>query len=198
MAQQWRIRLQCRSHRRRRFHPWVRKIPWRRKWQPTPRFLPGESHGQRSLVDYSPVGSQRVWQDWAAKHICSYHRWRVQAHLNWGFLPKSSPSLFFFFFLKPFSTLKVLAGLRFFWNSESSRSSHWLLAEFNYLWLENRASYFLAGCLATWGHHGSLSSDPLLFRQGRQERGSHSGLLKEVLRYKHGSDVQSPFPYSVG
>ena len=30
--------------------PWVRKIPWRRKWQPTPVFLPGKSHGQRSLA----------------------------------------------------------------------------------------------------------------------------------------------------
>ena len=36
------------------FNPWVRKIPWSRKWQPTPVFLPGESHGQRSLVGYSP------------------------------------------------------------------------------------------------------------------------------------------------
>ena len=36
------------------FDPWVRKIPWRRAWQPTPVFLPGESHGQRSLVGYSP------------------------------------------------------------------------------------------------------------------------------------------------
>ena len=36
------------------FDPWVRKIPWRREWQPTPVFLPGESHGQRSLVGYSP------------------------------------------------------------------------------------------------------------------------------------------------
>ena len=35
------------------FDPWVRKIPWRRKWQPTPVLLPGKSHGQRSLVDYS-------------------------------------------------------------------------------------------------------------------------------------------------
>ena len=34
----------------------VRKIPWRRKWQPTPVFLPGESHGLRSLADYSPWG----------------------------------------------------------------------------------------------------------------------------------------------
>ena len=36
------------------FDPWVMKIHWRRKWQPTPVFLPGESHGQRSLVGYSP------------------------------------------------------------------------------------------------------------------------------------------------
>ena len=35
-------------------YPWVRKIPWRRKWQPTPVLLPGKSHGQRSLVDCSP------------------------------------------------------------------------------------------------------------------------------------------------
>ena len=34
--------------------PWVRKIPWRRKWQPTPGFLPGKSHGHRSLECYSP------------------------------------------------------------------------------------------------------------------------------------------------
>ena len=36
------------------FDPWVGKIPWRRKWQPTPVFLPGKSHGQRSLAGYSP------------------------------------------------------------------------------------------------------------------------------------------------
>ena len=42
---------QCRRHR---FNPWVQKIPWRRKWQPTPILLPGKSHGQRSLVGYSP------------------------------------------------------------------------------------------------------------------------------------------------
>ena len=42
-----------RRHRRHRYCPWVRKIPWRRKWQPTPVFLPGESYVQRSLVGYS-------------------------------------------------------------------------------------------------------------------------------------------------
>ena len=47
---------QCRGHRRPRFDPWVRKMPWRREWQPTPVFLPGEAHVQRSLVGYSPKG----------------------------------------------------------------------------------------------------------------------------------------------
>ena len=42
---------------------WVGKIPWTKKWKPTPVFLRGKSHGQRSLVDYSPWGSQksRTW-----------------------------------------------------------------------------------------------------------------------------------------
>ena len=47
--------------RRDGFNPWVRKIPWRRKWQRTPAFLPGESHGQRSLAGYSP-------RDWRVGH----------------------------------------------------------------------------------------------------------------------------------
>ena len=42
--------------KRLRFHPWVGKIPWRRAWQSTPVSLPGESHGQRSLAGYSPLG----------------------------------------------------------------------------------------------------------------------------------------------
>ena len=45
------------------FNPWVRNIPWRRKWQPTPVFLPGRFHGQRSLAGYSPWGWQRVRHD---------------------------------------------------------------------------------------------------------------------------------------
>jgi len=47
---------QCRRLKRHGFNPWVRKIPWRRAGQPTPVFLPGESHGLRSLVGYSPRG----------------------------------------------------------------------------------------------------------------------------------------------
>ena len=47
---------QCRRHKRLRFNPWVRKFPWRRKWQPTPVSLPGKFHGHRSLVGYRPWG----------------------------------------------------------------------------------------------------------------------------------------------
>ena len=45
-----------RRHKRLRFNPWFRKIPWRRAWQPTPVVLPRESHGLRSLLGYSPRG----------------------------------------------------------------------------------------------------------------------------------------------
>ena len=47
------ICLQCRKPG---FYSWVRKIPWRGKWQPTPVFLPGESQGQRTLAGASPWG----------------------------------------------------------------------------------------------------------------------------------------------
>ena len=61
---------ECRRHRRCGFYPWVGMIPWRRKWQPTPVFLPGKFHGQRSLAGYSPRGHKEL-DDWThtSKHI---------------------------------------------------------------------------------------------------------------------------------
>ena len=50
------LSCQHRNHKTRGFDPWVGKIPWRRKWQPTPVFMPGKSHGQRSLAGYSLWG----------------------------------------------------------------------------------------------------------------------------------------------
>ena len=55
--------------RRRGFNPWVRKMPWRRKWQPTPAFLPREPHGQRSLSRLQSMRLQR-------------HDWRDLAHTS--------------------------------------------------------------------------------------------------------------------
>ena len=66
---------QCKRHKRHGFNPWVRKIPWRREWQPTLVFLLGESHGQRSLVGYTvhevSKGQIRL-SDWAHTHSQSF------------------------------------------------------------------------------------------------------------------------------
>ena len=51
---------QRRRHERYGFDPWVRKIPWSRKWQPTPVFLTGKSHGQKSLSVYSVWGLKEL------------------------------------------------------------------------------------------------------------------------------------------
>ena len=63
VAQLVKICLRC---RRPRFKPWVGKIPWRRKWQLIPVFLPGKFHGQRRLAGYSP-GVARVGHDLVTK-----------------------------------------------------------------------------------------------------------------------------------
>ena len=62
-----RISLQC---RRPGFDPWHGKIPWRRKWQLTPVFLPGEFYGQRSPVGYSPWGLKE--SDTTERLTCTY------------------------------------------------------------------------------------------------------------------------------
>ena len=64
VVEQQRIHL---PSRKLRFDPWVGKIPWIRKWQPTPVSLPGKSHEQRSLVIYSPWGCKKVGYDLATK-----------------------------------------------------------------------------------------------------------------------------------
>ena len=71
MAQWWRIRLPMQETWV--FDPWVRKIPWRKKWQPIPVFLPGKPHGQRSLVGYSIGGRKRVGHGWLTKQ-----QWKVK------------------------------------------------------------------------------------------------------------------------
>ena len=58
---------QCRRHKRHRFDSWVGKIPWRRTWQPTPVFLPGKYHGQRSLAGYSLLIHKRLRHNLATK-----------------------------------------------------------------------------------------------------------------------------------
>ena len=60
---------QCRRHKRHGFDSWVGKIPWRRARQPTPVFLPGESHGQRSLAGSTHwVSKSQTWLKWLSKY----------------------------------------------------------------------------------------------------------------------------------
>ena len=79
VVQQWRVCLQC---RRCRFNPWVRKIPWRRKWLPNPVFLPGKSHGQRSLAGYRPWCHKELdTTEWLSIHI-QFHNIFSEAKLT--------------------------------------------------------------------------------------------------------------------
>ena len=78
---------QCRRCKRHEFDPWVGKIPLRRAWQPTPVFLSGEFFGQRSLTDYSPLGSQRVGHDWSHLagrcHFSRFHTYALIYNIFW-------------------------------------------------------------------------------------------------------------------
>ena len=65
-----RVFLQSQRHRRWGFDPWVGIILWRRNWELTPVFLPGKSHGQRSLVGYSPWGHKELDTTEATEHAC--------------------------------------------------------------------------------------------------------------------------------
>ena len=67
------------QYRRGRFNPWVGKIPWRSKWQPTPVFLPGKSHGQKSLLGHSP---------WGHKESDMIEKLTLMISFNLNYLPK--------------------------------------------------------------------------------------------------------------
>ena len=84
MAQGLRI---CLQFRRCGFDPWVRKIPWRRKWQTIPLFLAEKSSGQRILVAYSPWGHKRVILKkefiGPGLHLRPVHAYHAQPPFQW-------------------------------------------------------------------------------------------------------------------
>ena len=69
------LACQCRWLKRCIFYPWVENIPWRRARQPTPVFLSGESHGQWSLVGYSPKGHRQTGLKWLSTHALNIQSW---------------------------------------------------------------------------------------------------------------------------
>ena len=77
---------QCQK-RRHIFNPWVGKIPWRRKWQPTPvLFLPGESHGQRSLAGCSPWGHKESGTTEGVNTWSLACVWDCKPHEGWDWV----------------------------------------------------------------------------------------------------------------
>ena len=111
------------------FDPWVWKIPWRRKWQPTPVFLSGESHGQRSLVGYSP---------WGWKELDTTERFNTHTHSNrenrlwgqraWIWTPVLSGSQFPWLWKKiEKPPHKVLMGIK--WSHVASVAPMWYLLD---------------------------------------------------------------------
>ena len=71
---------QCRGCKRCMFDPHLGKIPWRKGWQPTPVFLPGESHGQRRLEGYSPQGPKEL--DMTEATVRAYACTHAHAHTH--------------------------------------------------------------------------------------------------------------------
>ena len=63
---------ECRRHKKLRFDPWIRKIPWRRAWQPILVFLPEEPHEQRRVVGYSPQGHKESDTIGATECACTH------------------------------------------------------------------------------------------------------------------------------
>ena len=73
---------QCRRHRRHGFDPWVGKILWRRKWQPTLVFLPGKFHGQQSLAGYNPWGCKESdMTGWLSTHTHTCAHMHTLTHM---------------------------------------------------------------------------------------------------------------------
>ena len=98
MAQWAKNHLQCWRYRSRGFSLWAGKIPWRRKWQPTPVFLTGESHGQGRLVGYTPKDrkesdtTERLCTQWPLLLLISPSSHHDLLHLECNFFMRIDAS----------------------------------------------------------------------------------------------------------
>ena len=113
------LSCQCRRHEKHGFDPWVETIPWRRAWQRTPLFLPGESHGQRSLGGWLSIGLQSLTQlKWlhTQTHIKAY----ILTWPDFSFEGFTFPFLPFAFQIFP----PIIFGQLFGWPKSSFGFSH--------------------------------------------------------------------------
>jgi len=69
-------------HRRHRFNPWVRKIPWRRNWQSTPVFLPGKCYGQKEPGGLPSMGLEKSWTQLSNSKQQQQIHWQYLGHVT--------------------------------------------------------------------------------------------------------------------
>ena len=107
--------------RRRRFHPWVGKIPWRKKWQLTSVFLPGKIPWTEALVGYSP-GGHREWDTTEQEHRewKASERTRSQGHTADAQETRTLCMLVTDISRQGHAVLKALAHCGPFWQSKKS------------------------------------------------------------------------------
>ena len=103
---------------RRWFNPWVGKIPWRRKWQPTPVFLPGKSHEQKSLAVFSPQGHKRIGYDLATNQQHFFKK-RMSKQTCWHVLNQHTMTVTKFLVILHFAHSVPSLHLLSFWSSHA-------------------------------------------------------------------------------
>ena len=135
----------CLQYRWAGFDPWVGKIPWRRAWQPTPVFFPGESHGQRSLAGYSPQ-DHRIRHDWVTELNSEHEPLEnsflfcygtlglrpigIQSQAFWGLIPQGeAPGLWV-----PSWWWVAMPGWGLWWHCVSAFPSLFVFASLHSLW----------------------------------------------------------------
>ena len=127
---------QCRRCTKCKFDPWVGKIPWRRKWQPTSVFSLGEFHCQRSLAGYSPWGCKESdMTEWLSTHM------HIKI-LTWTVLSEETLNMYdssnLFNRTRQASKLKLL-GLKKFWESPSFLQAQRARRMYQILWSKPRS-----------------------------------------------------------
>ena len=134
VAQWWRIHLSMQETKRRGFDPWVGKIPWRRKWQPTPVFLPGKSHRQ-SLVGYSLWGHKESDTLSDLAHAYTHTHTYIPTHnVIWAGLDSGSFSSVPFY-----SVSSINSAETSLFRSVVAACSKWYLLSLIFLfWVEDR------------------------------------------------------------
>ena len=159
----YRAVCQCRKRKRHGFDPWARKIPWRKAWQPTLIFLPGESHGQKSLAGCSPWGHrvQHNWSNLKCTHMRKSDYIFCRFPEPWTFLivsPLSNVFLCLLYFLlvtgsEDFIILDKIVKTKFKHNSKVVLSLPTVLMG-RYLLLAQLIDFCLEG---TWNKLGSTA-----------------------------------------